>query len=38
MAQTDRRIAIVTGGTRGLGAAITHRLVEEGCHVAAVYA
>ena len=31
------RISIVTGGTRGLGAAITERLVDEGAHVAAVY-
>jgi NAD(P)-dependent dehydrogenase (short-subunit alcohol dehydrogenase family) len=32
------RTAIVTGGTRGIGAAITTRLVAEGAHVAAVYA
>src|SRR3954452_6479857 len=32
------RVAIVTGGTRGIGAAISTRLVEEGAHVAAVYA
>ena len=32
------RVAIVTGGTRGIGAAITSRLVAEGAHVAAVYA
>ena len=32
------RVAIVTGGTRGIGAAITARLVDEGAHVAAVYA
>ena len=32
------RVAIVTGGTRGIGAAITTRLVAEGAHVAAVYA
>jgi NAD(P)-dependent dehydrogenase (short-subunit alcohol dehydrogenase family) len=31
------RTAIVTGGTRGLGAAITERLVREGAHVAAIY-
>jgi len=32
------RVSIVTGGTRGLGAAITERLVDEGAHVAAIYA
>src|SRR5829696_8813976 len=32
------RVAIVTGGTRGIGAAISSRLVEQGAHVAAVYA
>lgn len=32
------RVAIVTGGTRGIGAAITTRLVAEGAHVATVYA
>ncbi len=31
------RVSIVTGGTRGLGAATTERLVDEGAHVAAVY-
>jgi NAD(P)-dependent dehydrogenase (short-subunit alcohol dehydrogenase family) len=31
------RTAIVTGGTRGLGAAITERLVGEGAHVAAIF-
>jgi NAD(P)-dependent dehydrogenase (short-subunit alcohol dehydrogenase family) len=32
------RVSIVTGGTRGIGAAISERLVLEGAHVAAVYA
>jgi NAD(P)-dependent dehydrogenase (short-subunit alcohol dehydrogenase family) len=32
------RISIVTGGTRGIGAAVTERLVDEGAHVAAVFA
>ena len=32
------RVSIVTGGTRGIGAAISERLVHEGAHVAAVYA
>jgi acetoacetyl-CoA reductase/3-oxoacyl-[acyl-carrier protein] reductase len=32
------RVAIVTGGTRGIGAAITELLAAEGAHVAAVYA
>jgi NAD(P)-dependent dehydrogenase (short-subunit alcohol dehydrogenase family) len=32
------RVSIVTGGTRGIGAAITERLVREGAHVAAIYA
>lgn len=32
------RVAIVTGGTRGIGAAITEVLGENGVHVAAVYA
>ncbi|MFC5747853.1 3-oxoacyl-ACP reductase FabG [Actinomadura rugatobispora] len=32
------RVAVVTGGTRGLGAAITRVLTAEGVHVAAVFA
>jgi NAD(P)-dependent dehydrogenase (short-subunit alcohol dehydrogenase family) len=32
------RVSIVTGGTRGIGAAITERLAREGADVAAVYA
>jgi len=32
------RVAIVTGGTRGIGAAISSLLAAEGTHVAAVYA
>jgi NAD(P)-dependent dehydrogenase (short-subunit alcohol dehydrogenase family) len=36
---TERqRIAIVTGGTKGIGGAITERLAAEGAHVCAVYA
>lgn len=32
------RIALVTGGTRGIGAAISHALKDQGCTVAATYA
>lgn len=32
------RVALVTGGTRGIGAAISRRLLEQGAHVAAVFA
>jgi acetoacetyl-CoA reductase len=33
----EERVAIVTGGTRGIGAAITHALAAAGAHVAAGY-
>jgi NAD(P)-dependent dehydrogenase (short-subunit alcohol dehydrogenase family) len=33
----DHRVAIVTGGTRGIGAAITTTLARAGYHVAAGY-
>jgi 3-oxoacyl-(acyl-carrier-protein) reductase len=33
----DRRVALVTGGTRGIGSAITTSLAGEGVHVAAGY-
>ncbi len=31
------RVAIVTGGTRGLGAAVSKSLKAQGCKIAAVY-
>ncbi|MBY8863595.1 3-oxoacyl-ACP reductase FabG [Nocardia sp. CA2R105] len=31
------RVAIVTGGTRGIGAALTRRLAKRGSHVVAIY-
>jgi acetoacetyl-CoA reductase len=33
----EQRVAIVTGGVRGIGAAITTKLAEQGVHVAAGY-
>ncbi|HUB25147.1 MAG TPA: 3-oxoacyl-[acyl-carrier-protein] reductase [Tepidisphaeraceae bacterium] len=33
---TEKRVAIVTGGSRGIGAAIVHRLAADGMHVVAI--
>ena len=33
---TDKRVAFVTGGSRGIGAAIVKRLAKDGLHVIAV--
>ena len=33
---TEKRIAIVTGGSRGIGAAIVQKLAQDGCHVVAI--
>lgn len=32
-----KRVALVTGGIRGIGASISQQLKEEGCTVAAIY-
>jgi acetoacetyl-CoA reductase len=37
MTETEQRVAIVTGGARGIGAAITTALAKSGVHVAAGY-
>jgi acetoacetyl-CoA reductase len=37
MALFDGRVAFVTGGTRGIGAAVTRSLAQNGAHVAAGY-
>ena len=37
MNETQERVALVTGGTRGIGAAISTRLAQHGARIAAVY-
>jgi 3-oxoacyl-[acyl-carrier protein] reductase len=38
MSQLENKVAIVTGGSRGIGAAIAKRLAKEGANVAITYA
>jgi len=38
MGRLEHRVALVTGGSRGIGEAIVYRLAEEGAHVAVNYA
>jgi 3-oxoacyl-[acyl-carrier protein] reductase len=38
MSQLENKVAVVTGGSRGIGAAIAKRLAKEGAHVAITYA
>ena len=38
MANLDHKVAIITGGSRGIGAAIAKRLAEDGARVAITYA
>ena len=37
MNDTQERVALVTGGTRGIGAAISTRLAQHGARIAAVW-